>query len=107
MDSPVLARLCGTGAVPPVTGVGGQMLVVFRSSEFDAPFNPTVLGSVPGFQLPVGISSVFRSILVFFEKPNEKEKKKEVQRAPRFSVSLVFFFFAKFVRCTNQVFGNR
>ena len=49
VESPVLGRLCGTGPVPYVTGSGGQMLVVFRSSAYDAPFNPASLGSSADF----------------------------------------------------------
>jgi hypothetical protein len=51
VDSPLLARLCGTGNMPHVVGSGGEMLVVFRSQPHDAPFNPAPLGASPGFRL--------------------------------------------------------
>ena len=51
IESPLLARLCGTGNMPHITGAGGELLVVFRSQPHDAPFNPAPLGSSPGFRL--------------------------------------------------------
>lgn len=51
IESPLLARLCGTGTFPAITGAGGEMLVVFRSQPHDAPFNPAPLGATPGFRL--------------------------------------------------------
>lgn len=51
VDSPLLARLCGTGTMPHVTSAGGEMLIVFRTQAHDAPFNPAPLGASPGFRL--------------------------------------------------------
>ena len=51
IESPLLARLCGTGDMPAITGAGGELLVVFRSQPHDAPFNPAPLGASPGFRL--------------------------------------------------------
>lgn len=57
-ESPLLARLCGTGDMPPITGAGGELLVVFRSQPHDAPFNPAPLGATPGFRLATRVRFV-------------------------------------------------
>lgn len=58
VDSPLLARLCGTGDMPHVTAAGGEMLIVFRSQPHDAPFNPAPLGASPGFRLAARVRFV-------------------------------------------------
>ena len=60
-QSPLLARLCGTGRMPYITSSGRDMLLVFRSQAFDAPLNPSLLGSNPGFHLPVRVGFAARS----------------------------------------------
>lgn len=61
IESPLLARLCGTGTMPQITGAGGELLVVFRSQPHDAPFNPAPLGSSPGFRLTTRVRFVATS----------------------------------------------
>lgn len=58
IESPLLARLCGTGNMPHITGAGGELLVVFRSQPHDAPFNPAPLGASPGFRLTTRVRFV-------------------------------------------------
>ena len=59
--SPLLATLCGTGSMPYITSSGRDMLLVFRSQAYDAPLNPSLLGSNPGFHLPVRVGFAARS----------------------------------------------
>ena len=58
IESPLLARLCGTGNMPHITAAGGELLVVFRSQPHDAPFNPAPLGASPGFRLTTRVRFV-------------------------------------------------
>ncbi|XP_047476391.1 uncharacterized protein LOC125030401 [Penaeus chinensis] len=55
-DAPLFLKVCGSGALPPITSTGPDMLLVFSTSRFDEPTQETLMPRTLGFELNVKVN---------------------------------------------------
>ncbi|XP_069977719.1 uncharacterized protein [Penaeus vannamei] len=55
-DAPLFLKVCGSGALPPITSTGPDMLIVFSTSRFDEPTQETLMPRTLGFELNVKVN---------------------------------------------------